>query len=205
MAKTSPAEFDLKTLRDRVSNTYSRLVHEPTGEFHFNHGLDYACELLKYERKELESLPEKCTSRFAGLGNPHRIGPIEPGETVLDIGSGAGMDLLLSARRSGPRGKVIGIDPTSAMRECAASCAREAGLSEIVEIRDGTVDNLLVDDASIDVVTSNGVINLTPDKNEAFREIARVMRPGGRLYLADVAIDEELSIKSRSDANLWAA
>ncbi|HXH28536.1 MAG TPA: methyltransferase domain-containing protein [Candidatus Polarisedimenticolia bacterium] len=205
MAKTSPTEFDLRTLHDRVSDTYTRLVREPAGTFHFNHGLDYACELLGYERNELESLPEACTRRFAGLGNPHRIGPIEPGETVLDIGCGAGMDLLLSARRTGPGGKVIGIDPTPAMRECASSCAREADVSEIVDIRDGRVDALPVDDASIDVVTSNGVLNLAPDKHVAFREIARVMRPGARLYLADVAIDEELSLKSRSDANLWAA
>lgn len=205
MAKASPAEFDLKTLTDRVSETYTRLAQDPTGEFHFNSGLDYACELLGYGRAELEALPASCTSRFAGLGNPHRIGPVEAGETVLDIGSGAGMDLLLSARRTGPRGKVIGIDPTPAMRECAASCAREADLDRIVELRAGTADALPVEDASVDVVTSNGVINLSTDKTVAFREIARVLRPGGRLYLADVALDEELSPKARGDANLWAA
>ena len=205
MAKKGPAEFDLKRLREQVANTYDRLVREPTGKFHFNHGPDFACELLHYERKDLEALPPECTERFAGLGNPHRIGPIRPGETVLDIGSGAGMDLLLSARRTGPTGKAIGVDPTPAMRESATAFAREAGLSEIVEIREGRAEDLPVESGSIDVVTSNGVINLTPDKNVAFREIARVLRPGGRLHLADIVIQEELSLKSRSDADLWAA
>ena len=205
MAKTSPLDFNVGTLGDKVAETYERLAREPTGEFHFNQGLEYACELLRYERQGLEALPTGCTDRFAGLGNPHRIGPIEPGETVLDIGSGAGTDLLLSARRTGPDGKAIGVDPTPGMREVAASFAQEAGLSDIVEFREGGAEDLPVESDSIDVVTSNGVINLTPDKSVAFREIARVLKPGGRLYLADVAIDEELSLKSRSDELLWAA
>ncbi len=137
--------FDAKRLREQVANTYDRLVREPTGKFHFNHGPDFACELLHYERKDLEALPPECTERFAGLGNPHRIGPIRPGETVLDIGSGAGMDLLLSARRTGPTGKAIGVDPTPAMRESATAFAREAGLSEIVEIREGRAEELPVE------------------------------------------------------------
>jgi arsenite methyltransferase len=205
MAKTKPEEFDLARLRGQVDVTYTRLVEEPTGAFHFNHGPDYAVELLHYDRQDLDALPAECTKRFAGLGNPHRVGPIETGQAVLDIGSGAGMDLLLAARRTGPGGKAIGIDPTAAMRNLATSFARETGLSEIVEIRNGRSDEIPVEDESIDVVITNGVINLTPDKNVAFREIARVLRPGGRLYLADVALDEELSPKSRGDADLWAA
>ncbi len=205
MAIACPINLDVKKLRDEVGETYSRLVREPDGDFHFHRGLDYACERLRYDRDELESLPAECTARFAGLGNPHRVGSIKPGETVLDIGCGAGTDLLLAARRTGAGGKVIGVDATRAMRELAASSARQADLSERVDIRAGRAEELPVDDASIDVVISNGVINLAPDKRVAFGEIVRVLRPGGRLYLADVVITEELSQTSRSDAELWAA
>lgn len=205
MAISCPINLDVDHLRDEVGETYSRLVADPDSSFHFHHGVDYACELLRYDREELESLPSECTSRFAGLGNPHRIGEIQPGETVLDIGCGAGTDLLLAARRTGPGGKAIGVDATQAMRELAASCAQKAGFADIVEVRAGRAEELPVEDASIDVVTSNGVINLTPDKRVAFGEIARVLRPAGRLFLADVIISEELSSTSRSDAELWAA
>jgi SAM-dependent methyltransferase len=205
MAIACPTNLDVAHLRKEVADTYTRLVDDPEGRFHFNKGLDYACELLGYNRDELEALPRETTSRFAGLGNPMRIGPIERGETVLDIGSGAGMDLLLAARRVGRRGKAIGVDSTPAMRERAMASAAEAGLAAIVEIRDGRAEELPVGDGEIDVVISNGVINLTPDKTVAFGEIARVLKPGGRLYLADVVIQEELSDKSRSDAELWAA
>jgi arsenite methyltransferase len=205
MAIACPINLDVEKLRDEVRETYSRLVNEPGGDFHFHHGLDYACERLRYDRDELESLPTECTDRFAGLGNPHRVGPIKPGETVLDIGCGAGTDLLLAARRTGPGGKVIGVDATCAMRELAASNARLADLSERVDIRAGRAEELPVDGAGIDVVISNGVINLATDKRVAFDEIVRVLRPGGRLYLADVVITEELSQASRSDAELWAA
>jgi len=205
MAKASPIDLDTDHLLKRVETIYTKLVESPEGEFHFNHGPDYACELLGYDRAEIESLPAECTARFAGLGNPLDIGPVEPGETVVDIGSGAGMDLLLAARKTGPRGKAIGVDPTPGMRARAAEFAREAGLSEIVELREGRSDALPVDDASVDLVISNGVINLATDKSLAFKEIARVLKPGGRLYLADVLLDEELSEKSQRDADLWAA
>lgn len=205
MAKACPIDLDRKHLSDMVGTTYTKLVESPDGEFHFNHGPDYACELLGYDRAELDTLPGECTARFAGLGNPLSVGPIHPGETILDIGSGAGTDLLLAARRTGPKGKAIGVDPTPAMREHAARYAAAAGLSGIVELREGLSDALPVDDASIDVVISNGVVNLAPDKARVFLEIARVLKPGGRLYLADVLLDEELSDKARGDADLWAA
>jgi len=205
MAIACPVNLDVGRMRDQVDETYSKLAGSPEGDFHFHHGIDYACDLLLYDREELEALPKETTERFAGLGNPHRVGPIEPGETVLDIGSGAGTDLLLAAVRAGSDGKAIGVDATRAMRELAASSARKAGLAERIEIREGRAEELPVEDGSIDVVISNGVINLTPDKRVAFEEIARVLRPGGRLYLADVVLKEELSEGSRSDAELWAA
>ena len=205
MALTCPIGFDVNEMQKQVRATYDRVVREPDGEFHFHHGLQYACELLGYDRQELETLPEECTARFAGVGNPHRIGPIESGETVLDIGCGAGMDLLLAARRTGPQGKAIGVDMTPAMRERAKASAIKAGVWKSVDIRAGTAENLPVEDASVDVIISNGVINLSPDKRRAFQEIVRVLRPGGRLYLADVVVQRELTLAARSDVDLWAA
>ncbi|NIO07358.1 MAG: methyltransferase domain-containing protein [Deltaproteobacteria bacterium] len=205
MALTCPIGFDVDELQKQVRETYDRVVREPEGEFHFHRGLDYACEMLGYDRQELVTLPEDSTARFAGVGNPHRIGPIHPGETVLDIGCGAGMDLLIAARRTGPKGKAIGVDMTPAMRERAKAAAIKAGLWQNVDIRPGTAEALPAEDASIDVVISNGVINLSPDKDRAFREIARVLKPGGRLYLADVVVQRELTLAARSDVDLWAA
>lgn len=161
--------------------------------------------MLRYDPEELATIPSECTASFAGVGNPHRIGPIEPGETVLDIGCGAGMDLLLVARRAGPSGKAIGVDMTPSMLELAKRGALKAGLWENTEVRRGTAEELPMASESVDVVISNGVLNLSPDKDRAFREIYRVLRPGGRLYLADVVIQRELSLATRSDVDLWAA
>ncbi len=205
MALTCPIGFDVNELQKQVRATYDRVVREPDGEFHFHHGLQYACEMLGYDRQELETLPEECTARFAGVGNPHRIGSIESGETVLDIGCGAGMDLLLAARRTGPQGKAIGVDMTPAMRERAKAPAIKAGVWKSVDLRAGTAEKLPVEDASVNVIISNGVINLSPDKRLAFQEIFRVLRPGGRLYLADVVVQRELTLAARSDVDLWAA
>ena len=205
MAATCPIGFDVNRMQQEVKKTYEEVAHNPDGRFHFHTGLDYACNLLLYDRQELESLPRESTARFAGVANPHRIGPIAPGETVLDIGCGAGMDLLLAARRVGTEGKAIGVDMTLAMCERARAAAVEAGLWKVVDVRRGVAEHLPVEDESMDVIISNGVINLSPDKDHAFREIVRVLRPGGRLYLADVAVQRDLSLQARSDVDLWAA
>lgn len=205
MAATCPVGLDVDALRKRVRGEYERLAHEPQGDFHFHRGLEYACGLLGYDRRELQSLPEECVERFSGVGNPHRIGPIQPGEVILDVGCGAGMDLLLAARRVNPHGKAIGLDMTLAMCERARAAAVQAGLWQSLDIRVGRAEELPVEDESIDVVISNGVINLSPDKYRAFGEILRVLRPGGRLYLADVVIRRELSLNDRSKIDLWAA
>ncbi len=202
MALTCPVDFDTDRLKSEVMNIYGRVATDPGAEFHFHRGARYAVEFLGYEPAQLESLAAEVTASFAGVGNPHRIAPVSSGQTVLDIGCGAGMDLLLAAKKVGPTGRAIGIDMTTSMIERARAGAKAAGLSN-VEIRQGGAEELPVEDDSVDVVISNGVLNLTPDKRKAFGEIARVLRPGGRLLLADIIIGTELSEGARRDIDLW--
>jgi arsenite methyltransferase len=205
MAATSPQGFDVTRLRDQVHATYQQVAEDPHGAFHFHRGAAYAAEYLGYDTAELAELPEAATSRFAGVGNPLAIGPIHAGETVLDHACGAGTDLLLAARRVGPSGRAIGIDMTASMCEVARTAARDAGLGEVVEVREGLYENLPVADASVDVVISNGVLNLAPDKPRVLREVWRALKPGGRFHLADVVVQRELKPEAREDPDLWAA
>jgi len=205
MAAICPVGFDQAYLRDQVRATYDRVAREPEGDFHFHRGPGYAHDYLGYDAAELAQLPPRATARFAGVGNPLAIGPIGPGETVLDHACGAGMDLLLAARRVGPHGRAIGVDMTPGMREQAILAAREASLESIIDVRDGLYEELPVADGSVDVVISNGVVNLAPDKIRVFAEIVRVLRPGGRLYLADVVVQRELKLEARANPDLWAA
>src|SRR5678815_1928167 len=137
MAATCLVGFDVDRLRRLVRAEYDRVAREPTGNFHFHRGPEYACRMLGYDPEELAMIPAESTASFAGVGNPHRIGPIEPGKTVLDIGCGAGMDLMLAARRTGPSGKAIGVDMTPSMLELAKRGALKAGLWENIEVRRG--------------------------------------------------------------------
>jgi ubiquinone/menaquinone biosynthesis C-methylase UbiE len=205
MAATCPLDFNITTLRDNVRAVYTRVANDPGGDFHFHRGLDYAVERLGYSRTELSALPSIATARFAGVGNPFMAGVLQPGEVVLDHACGAGMDLLLAARRVGPTGRAIGVDMTPRMLEHAQTAIRLADLADRVELRSGLFERLPIEDASVDVVISNGVLNLSPDKTRALAEVWRVLRPNGRLQLADVVVARELSLAARSNPELWAA
>jgi SAM-dependent methyltransferase len=202
MALACPVDLNTAFLRSEISSIYGRVAETPDGEFHFHRGPAYAAEFLGYDRKELAALPPDCTAPFAGIGNPLAIGPIHLGETVLDIGCGAGMDLLLLAMRTGPTGHAIGVDMTDAMLQRAHKSAEIAALLH-VEVRQGDATALPVSDGTVDVVSSNGVLNLVPEKDRGFAEIVRVLKPGGRLHLADITLDVELPEDARRNIDLW--
>ncbi len=202
MAIACPVDLDTQVLRSEVFKVYSRVAADPDGDFHFHRGPAYAADFLGYDRDEIAALPKECTASFAGIANPHMIAPIVQGETVLDIGCGAGTDLLLAARRVGPGGRAIGIDMTETMRDRARASAVAAGLTN-VEVHRADATALPLPDASVDVIISNGVLNLVPEKDKAFTEIRRVLRPGGRLQLADIVLDAELGEDVRRKIDLW--
>ena len=202
MALTCPVDLDSIRLRREVQDMYSRVAVAPDGSFHFHRGPEYAIRWLGYDATELSALPAEVTRAFAGIGNPHAIAPLAAGLSVLDVGSGAGTDLLLAARHVGPSGRAIGVDMTADMRERARAGARQCDLRN-VDVLEGDATHLPVQDASVDVVISNGVLNLVREKDRAFAEIARVLRPGGRLQIADIVTGVELSEAIRRDVDLW--
>lgn len=199
-----PVDLDTARLRREVSEMYSRVARDPGSEFHFHRGPRYAAEWLGYDAGELAELPSAATESFAGVANPLAASPLRAGEIVADIGSGAGMDLLLAARRVGDSGRAIGIDNTPDMIDKCRAAAAKAGLSR-VEVRQGDLHDLPLEPASVDVVISNGVLNLAWNKLAAFREIFRVLRAGGRLQLGDIVVRSELSEGIRKNYELWAA
>lgn len=202
MALSCPMDLDTQRLRTEIQSIYARVAVSPDGDFHFHRGPAYAAEMLGYDPKALAALPPEITASFAGVANPHRIAAIPPGATVIDIGCGAGMDLLLAARAVGPNGRAIGVDMTESMAEKARAGAQAAALQN-VEVRVGDALELPLEDETADVVISNGVLNLTPDKMKAFGEIYRVLKPGGCLLLGDITVGSELSEGVRRDIDLW--
>jgi arsenite methyltransferase len=192
---------DVDVLRSEIRRTYTDVSTDQDQAFIFPTGRAWAQE-LGYPEPELSRVPDATVESFAGVANHWLLGRVEPGEVVLDLGCGAGTDLLIAAQMSGPDGRVIGVDMTLAMLERAAASAREMGL-ENVALHESLIEALPLEDASVDVVISNGVIDLVPDKDAVFDEIDRVLRPGGRLQLADVVIHKEVSEDARARIDLW--
>jgi arsenite methyltransferase len=202
MAIACPVDLDTLRLRAEIQSIYRRVATEPSGDFHFHRGPAYAAEMLGYDEDALARLPSDNTASFAGVANPHRIAAIAAGATVVDIGCGAGMDLLLAAAAVGPRGRAIGVDMTEAMAERARHGARVSGMGN-VEVRLGDALALPVESESTDFVISNGVLNLTPDKRDAFSEVFRILKPGGQFLYGDIVVASELSESIRRDIDLW--
>jgi arsenite methyltransferase len=198
---TTEAPIDVAVLRDEIRKTYTEVSAEREKEFIFPTGRAWARE-LGYPEPELGRVPDATVESFAGVANQWLLGRIEPGAVVLDLGCGAGTDLLIAAQMSGPDGRVIGVDMTASMLERASASAREMGLAN-VELHESLIEALPLDDDSVDVVISNGVIDLVPDKETVFDEIDRVLRPGGRVQLADVIIHTEVSEDARKRIDLW--
>lgn len=202
MAVTCPVDLDTIALRREIQAIYARVATAPQGDFHFHRGPGYAAERLKYDAAALAALPAESTASFAGIANPHRIAPIEPGAIVADIGCGAGMDLLLAAQAVGPTGRAMGVDMTEVMVERARAGARALSLDH-VDVRLGDAMDLPIGSATVDVVISNGVLNLTPDKRQAFAEVFRVLAPGGSFLYGDIIVASELSESIRRNIDLW--
>jgi SAM-dependent methyltransferase len=200
---TTQVAPDVETLRREVQHKYTDVATNPAQTFHFHHGRRLA-QILGYPTDRVDAMPPEAVESFAGVGNPFSVGDLYPDETVLDVGSGSGFDCFIAGQAVGAAGKVMGVDMTEAMLEKARATARKMGLGQ-VEFRQGLAEELPVADASVDVVISNGVINLCPDKYRVFGEIFRVLKPGGRLYLADIVVHKPVPDGAKANVDLWTA
>jgi arsenite methyltransferase len=194
---------DTGELRDHIRAMYREVAEQPDGDFHFELGRPVA-ERLGYPSEWLDAVPPDALVSFAGVGHMLDLAAIEPGDTVLDLGSGSGTDAFVAARLAGPTGRVIGVDMTAAQLAKARRLRDGSGL-EHVRFVEGLVEAPPVDAESVDVVISNGVVNLAPDKDAAFGAAAQALRPGGRLAIADIVSARELVERTRRNVALWAA
>jgi arsenite methyltransferase len=192
---------DHDALRDEVRTKYREVAQTPHASFHFHTGRDLA-RRLGYRMDLVDELPDVAVESFAGVANPFELRSIEPGERVVDVGSGAGFDSLLAGRAVGPSGGVIGVDMTSEMLSKSRSTAELLGVDH-VEFRNGLAEELPVDDGWADVVISNGVFNLCVDKRAVFDEVMRVLRPGGTLQFADIANGRPVPVEAMREIDLW--
>lgn len=201
MSEVGVTPIDLGVLRAAIQEEYEAVACTPGKGFHFHTGRPLA-RTLAYDDAWLEGIPESAIESFAGTGNPFSLGPLRPGDKVVDVGCGAGIDTLIAARMVGPEGAVVGVDMTPAMIDKARRGAAEGGFAN-VEIREGFGEALPVEDGWADVVISNGVLNLMPDKPRALGEMSRVLAPGGRLQIADILVQKPVSEKAKQRIDLW--
>jgi arsenite methyltransferase len=194
-------DVDTDTLRKAIQDEYKEVAEDPNKGFHFHTGRKLT-KIVGYKDEWLESIAESAIESFAGTGNPFAMGELAGGEKVVDIGSGGGIDSLIAARMVGPDGEVVGIDMTPAMLEKARAAAAESEI-ENVEFREAFMEEIPVPDGWADVVISNGVLNLTPDKQKTLGEMFRVLRPGGRLQIGDILVGREVSNAAKQKIDLW--
>ena len=192
---------DALALREEVKAKYRAVAVDPYGSYHFHTGRPLSCR-LGYDEIAVAGLPDNAIEAFAGVGNPFSLGTLKPGECVVDLGSGGGFDCFIAAGQVGSEGRVVGVDMIDEMLGRARTAAVAMGLRN-VEFRQGVIEDLPVEDGSVDVVISNGVINLCADKRQVFAEVMRVLKPGGRLQFADIANGREIPAGALRNIDLW--
>lgn len=202
-AEVTPLEVDAADLEQKVKEMYRSVAENPHGEFHFEMGRDMAVR-LGYPTQVLDHVPAPAIDSFAGVGYHFHLADLQPAESVLDLGSGSGMDTFFAAIQVGQEGRVVGVDMTDAQREKAEALRNAAGFANVSYLK-GYIQAVPCEDATFDAVISNGVINLAPNKHKVFQEAARLLKPGGRLALADIVTGIHLPAKITCDATLWAA
>jgi arsenite methyltransferase len=193
--------LDIGILRQAIQEEYAEVAANPEKGFHFHTGRPQA-RMLEYADEWLEGLPESSIESFAGTGNPFSLGELRSGERVVDVGCGAGIDSLIAAKKVGPEGHVIGVDMTPSMLQKARQAAKEAELTN-VEFRGGYAEELPIVDGWADVVISNGVLNLMPDKSAALEEMSRVLKPDGRLQIGDILVQKAVPESAKRNIDLW--
>ena len=195
------ARVDRESLRRFISKKYGDVATNPELGFHFHTGRPLAI-MLGYADAVIDTLPQTSVDSFAGTGNPFLFGDLQPGERVVDVGCGAGFDTLIAAQHVGPNGQVVAVDMTAEMRVKAESGVRAMGLTNVA-VREGYAEALPIDDGFADVIISNGVVNLCPDKRAVFKEMLRALRPGGRLQIGDILVHKEVPQDAKDDISLW--
>jgi len=192
---------DVDKLREEVQSKYREVAEKPEGDYHFHTGRPQAIR-LGYDRTVLDQLPEEACKAFAGVANPFHWDKPKPGERVVDLGSGGGTDSFFAALCVGKKGRVVGVDMTPAMLDRSRQLAQQLGFDN-AEFREGLIEDAPVEDGWADVVISNGVFNLCPDKLGVYRQVARILRPGGRMMVADICVEKPIPESAMHDIDLW--